>query len=103
MQEFKGYSKLETHVISVSLTLTLLNIRQTHERPEGMEKGAVMMVGLDWSRVQEGLAVLECQPRGAERSLRLIRDYDVPNVSEKVVRIILSYTDYINRVVWQKH
>jgi UDP-N-acetylglucosamine 2-epimerase (non-hydrolysing) len=68
-----------------------------------MEEGAVMMVGFNLSRILQCLAILDEQPRGPDRLLRMVRDYDVPNVSDKVVRIIHSYTDHVNRVVWKKY
>ncbi|MDC3302456.1 UDP-N-acetylglucosamine 2-epimerase (non-hydrolyzing) [Gammaproteobacteria bacterium] len=80
-----------------------LNIREAHERPEGMEEASVMMVGLRQERIIQAIEILENQPSGEERILRNVYDYSMPNVSEKVVRIIHSYVDYVNRVVWKKY
>ena len=85
------------------LNFPALNLREAHERPEGMEEAAVMMVGLEVERVRQALAVLAKQPRGARRLLRPVDEYMTPNVSDKVVRIIHSYTDYVNRVIWRRY
>lgn len=84
------------------LNFHALNIRDAHERPEAMEEASVMMVGLNPERIMQGLAALKVQERSFKRNFREVSDYSMPNVSEKIVRIILSYTDYINRVVWSK-
>lgn len=87
---------------SSNLNFRALNIRDAHEHPEAMEEASVMMVGLNPERVMQGLVQLEQQKLGDEHNFRPVADYSMPNVSDKVVRIILSYTDYIKRVVWSE-
>jgi UDP-N-acetyl-L-fucosamine synthase len=111
---FTDYVKLEENaraVLSDSGTISeessirdlrALNVRQAHERPEAMEEAVVMLTGLEWSRVAEGLRVLESQPRSEGRAHRVVADYAMPDVSEKVVRLIVSYTPYVRRVVWRE-
>lgn len=84
------------------LNFPALNLREAHERLEGMEEGAVMMVGMSWPRIRQAIDILAAQPRGGERLLNQVADYRAPSVSDKVLRIIVSYTDYVNRVVWEK-
>lgn len=84
------------------LNFPALNIRNAHERPEGMEQACVMMTGLEWESIETAISILSTQDRGHSRTLDIVNDYNVANVSEKICRIILSYTDYVNRVVWKK-
>jgi len=112
---FKDYNKLQMSakaVLSDSGTINeeasimnfpALNLREAHERPEGMEEAVVMMTGLEKERIMQSLAIIDNQPRDEQRLMRKVFDYSMPNVSDKIVRIVHSYTDYVNRVVWKKY
>ena len=115
LTDFNDYNalQLKSHAVlsdsgtiseeSSILNFRALNIREAHERPESMEEASVMMVGLNPNRIIQGLLQLETQKIGTERSFMPVSDYSMPNVSEKVTRIIISYVDYINKNVWKKY
>ena len=112
---FKDYNKLQVSakaVLSDSGTITeeasimnfpALNLREAHERPEGMEEAVVIMTGLEKERIMQSLSIIDKQPRGKQRFIRQVSDYSMPNVSEKILRIVHSYTDYVNRKIWKKY
>jgi UDP-N-acetylglucosamine 2-epimerase (non-hydrolysing) len=111
---FSDYVKLQSEskaVLSDSGTITeessilnfpAINIREAHERPEGFEEASVMFTGMEIERILQALDVLSVQPRGEERLINIVEDYVAPNVSDKILRIITSYTDYVNKFVWKK-
>ena len=112
---FNDYNKLQMcakTVLSDSGTITeessilnfaALNLRETHERPEGMEEAAVMMTGLEKKRILQSLSIIDDQSKGKRSDIRQVYYYNVPNVSEKILRLVHSYTDYVNRTVWKKY
>ena len=85
------------------LNFPALNMREAHERPEAMEEGSVMMTGVNLERIIQAIDILSFQKRGSERTLKLVKDYDVDNASEKILRIIISYTDYVKRNIWKEN